>query len=397
MSSLWSKKSKRKKGAVLDASESNLSGKFYALEHRELNRVFWSWVKQAWVYLLAGEPGIGKSTLMLQLIDVIQQSNTTLSIAYFSAEEHPSHVKDRRERVIQTSHTTMNIFHTSQVEDIAATTKEQQFDLIIVDSVQTIHAWSVDSPAWSPNQVRQASEVLTGLAKKEQVTTFIIGHVTKWWEIAWPKYLEHIVDVVMYLEWDKDGHLRFLRTKKNRFWPTDDVWIFEMAVNGLQPVYNLQERILQQISTDSPGSVLSIALDSWRPVLVQVEALLNKTSWKYPVRRCIGVDSKRVDMIIAILSKYLKMDVTFTDIFINIPWETTYTDAGLDLAIAAAIYSQYKNATIARTNVFAGEITLSGQIKQTKQHKKRSNEVGDAFTMIDHLWINHIVKLPSYL
>lgn len=222
------------------AKNNAMATQFYPLNHRELNRVFGQWVKQAWVYLLAGEPGIGKSTIMLQVVDQLKQSDMQANIAYFSAEEHPSHVNDRWKRVIPDQpEAPMKIFHTAKIEDIIATTHDKQIDVIIVDSIQTVHSWVIDSPAGSPNQVRQASELLTALAKKSQVTIFIIGHVTKGGEIAGPKYLEHIVDVVMYLEWDKDGQLRFLRTKKNRFWPTDDVGIFEMTLFWLQPVYNL--------------------------------------------------------------------------------------------------------------------------------------------------------------
>lgn len=168
-----------------------------------------------------------------------------------------------------------------------------------------------------------------------------------------------------------------------------------MTLFGLQPVYNLQERILQQITTTTPGSVLSIALDNGRPVLVQVEALLNQTSGKYPVRRCIGVDSRRVDMILAILSKYLKVQTNFVDVFVNIPGETTYTDSGLDLAIAAAILSQYKSISVDKSLIFVGEITLSGQIKSSKQHIRRAKEVSNDFSLVDYDQIKHIVSLPQ--
>lgn len=355
------------------------------------------WVRQAGVYLLAGEPGIGKSTIMLQIIHEVHNNNHQAPIAYFSAEEHSDHIIQRYQRLFAGQQTLpFQVYHTNTVEDIMATVRANTFAMIVVDSIQTITSNDSDGVAGTPNQVRQTSEQLTHLAKSNNVAVFIVGHVTKWGEIAGPKYLEHIVDVVLYLEGERDGQLRFLRSKKNRFWPADDVAIFEMTLFGLQPVYDMKDRVISQLST-MPGSVLSVAIDNGRPVLVQIEALLNQSYGKFPIRRAIGVDSKRLDLIVAILEKYSKLKLQFVDIYINIPGERYFKDSWLDLAIAAAIMSQYHNKQVSKENIFLGEIALSGKVVAANNHTKRSKEFTQDFTIVDHKSCKHILELQHYL
>jgi DNA repair protein RadA/Sms len=273
----------------------------------EFHRVFGAGVQSGGVYLLGGEPGIGKSTIVLQIIADLQQSSPDIITGYCSAEEHPQHVADRRGRIIPDTELKTSIYRATDVADIVTTMQQIDHDLMIIDSIQTIHSSQSDAPAGSPNQVRIVSEQLVAAAKMTNTTLIIVGHVTKGGEIAGPKYLEHIVDVVLYLEGDSDGQLRFLRVKKNRFGPTHDTGIFDMTLFGLQPVYDMQTRMLERFHAGVPGSALTIGLDNGRPVLTSIEVLLNKTSGKYPQRRCIGVDKGRVDMIVAILEKYCQL------------------------------------------------------------------------------------------
>lgn len=291
----------------------------------------------------------------------------------------------------------MDIFHANHLEDILLTAETGWYEVMIIDSVQTIYSENLEGASGSPAQVKYCAEKIAELCKKKNITALIIGHVTKWGEIAGPKYLEHLVDVVLYLEWDRYGQYRILRCMKNRFGSTDEVAIFEMTLFGLKPVYDLKERIVGSANLTIPWSVLTVWIDNWRPVVVHLEVLLNKTQWKYPVRQVVGVDAKRVDLIVAILERYLKANLGRFDIFVNIPWEFSFKDSGLDLAIAAAIYSQFKNKVVDKNLIFLGEIGLWWQILPTKLHEKRSKEMWDDMTVIDHKRIKHIAELVNVI
>ena len=366
------------------------------LSDPELVRLFPKGVKQWGIYLLGGEPGIGKSTIALQVIHQLP----TVRIAYFSGEEQSDQIVDRQQRIEDKEWTTVlmeyDIFHASYLEDILLTAETGQYDMIVIDSIQTIYSENLDGTSWSPAQVKYCAEKIADLCKKKSITALIIWHVTKGWEIAGPKYLEHLVDVVLYLEGDRYGQYRILRCMKNRFGSTDEVAIFEMTLFGLKPVFDLKQRIIWSANLTIPGSVLTVGIDNWRPVVVHLEVLLNKTQWKYPVRQAVGVDAKRVDLILAILERYLKANIWRFDVFVNIPGEFSFKDSGLDLAIAAAIYSQFKNKVVDKNLLFLGEIWLGGQILPTKLHDKRKKEMND-MTIIDHERIKHIAELVNVI
>jgi len=200
----------------------------------------------------------------------------------------------------------------------------------------------------------------------------------------------------MYLEGDRYGQYRFLRAKKNRFWPSDEVGIFEMSLFGLQPVYDLKDRIVGAANVTTPGNVLTVGIDNGRPVLVHLEVLLNKANGKFPQRVCQWVDQKRLQIVIAILERYLKINLSFFDIYVNIPGEFVFRDTGLDLALATAIYSQAKGKIVDKELVFLGELWLWGQVLPTKLHNKRSNDVKD-FTLIDNERMKYITELPNII
>lgn len=394
-------------GKTLISQESNSEGSqksiFWPIEHQEFKRTFQDGIKKGGVYLLWWEPGIWKSTIMLQIIFELQKKNN-LSIAYFTWEENESQVTERYQRIsfknpalvgtwFITSETSesLSVFHATHFEDIITTTKKHSFDIIIIDSIQTVYSPHNDSPAGSPNQVRYTSEKISEFCKTNNITSFIIWHVTKWGEIAWPKYLEHIVDVVLYLEWDRFWQLRFLRSQKNRFWHTDDSSIFEMTTNWLQAVYDLKDRIVSNAHLSVPWNVLTIGLDNWRPVIANVEVLLTKTNnSNYLSRNCVWVNAKRVDMIIAILQKYLWLKLYMYNIYINIPGEFTFYDSWLDLAIAVAILSQYHDKAVQHDSIRIGELGLSGQISPSKFHDKRKREIPSGFSLIDQDTVKYV-------
>jgi len=391
------------KWKVLTQREFKTNSSYFLLRNKEFLRVFTDGVKMWGMYLLGWAPWIGKSTLVLQIVEDIILNNN-IKIWYFTGEEQETQVFARRERIREWTKSkdinlqdNMHLFHTTHLEDIISTTEEYGFDLIIIDSVQTIYSVETDSAAGSANQVKYCSEKLSEFCKQSWITSFIIWHVTKWGEIAGPKYLEHIVDVVMYLEWDRFGQLRFLRNQKNRFGHTDDSWIFEMTLFGLQPVYDLKDRILQSANTTIPGSVFTIWLDNWRPVLTTIEVLLNKTNYKFPQKNCIGVSTKRVDLVLAILERYLKLNLSLFDIFVNVPGEFSFIDSWLDLAIAVGIYSQYSNKVVDKQNVFIWELWLGGQVVKTKLHNKRTREVPDSFQVVDLNVLKNIIELKQWI
>jgi DNA repair protein RadA/Sms len=425
----------RKQGTILSSDDQYKPSHFWLLKNIELQRVLQQGVKQGAVYLLWWEPGIGKSTVILQIVQDLILHNT-IAIQYFTWEEHPNQINDRRKRLfnpetiqekqispqekqkgyhtlddshtkqikqthdhktrghIQESPTNIQIFHATHIEDILSTAETTKPDLLIIDSIQTIYSDYIDASAGSPNQVKYCAEKLSEFAKIHNISIIIIGHVTKWWEIAGPKYLEHIVDVVLYLEGDRFGQLRFLRSQKNRFWHTDDSAIFEMTLFGLQPVYDMEDRIIKSAST-MPGSVLSIGLDNGRPVITYIEVLLNKTKSKFPQRSCIGVDPKRVDLVIAILERYLKLNLWLFDIFVNIPGEFSFRDSGIDLAIAVAIYSQYTNQSPPKQAIFLAELALSGRLVKAKMQEKRSKEIPAWFVLYDNQNMQYITAIKN--
>ena len=395
------KKSKHTIGswAVLEKATPTTKQTQYTLSMEELSRLFPHGVKSWGVYLLAGEPGIGKSTLMLQLLNDLSVSNKEKQfiISYFSGEESSAQINERQQRITKQEHSAeIHLFHSTHLEDIIATAEQQQTSLMVIDSIQTIYSTAHDSIAWSASQVKYCSEKIAERCKKTGTSCFIIGHVTKWGEIAWPKYLEHIVDAVLYLEWDKYGQYRFLRYRKNRFWSTDEVGIFEMWLFGLQPVYDLKERIISAANSTIPGNVFTVGIDNGRPVLVNIEVLLNKSYGKYPQRITQSIDPKRLQLIAAILDRYLKLNLSFFDIYVNIPGEFQFRDSWLDLALATAIYAQAKNKLIDKELIFVGELGLGWQILPSKLHTRRIKEAKD-FTIIDKDRIKNIVELPHVL
>ena len=343
------------------------------------HRVFSGWLKQWGIYLLGWEPWIGKSTLILQILKQI----LSLQIAYFSGEEQVSEIARRAERVSDWLYPETALFHTTSLEDIIATLDDWSYDIVVIDSIQTISLRESDGIAWSPWQVKVCADALVTYCRSHNITLLCLWHVTKWGEIAWPKYLEHIVDVVLYVDGDRFGNYRTLRCTKNRFWTTDDAVVFAMTQTGLQIVGN--DFRIHEDTQGHPGRVLTVWLENGRPILVHVEALLTKNYNNHPQRNALWIDPKRLQLIIAILEKYCKCKLFQYDIFINIPGEFTFYDSGVDLAIAAALYSQYHDTLPDSHSVYIGEIWLSGQIVKPKLFEKRSNIIDGSLHMIQAL------------
>jgi DNA repair protein RadA/Sms len=323
------------------------------------------------VVLLAGQPGIGKSTLLLQVANGIAQQHKVL---YVSGEESAHQVGLRASRLgVESSN--LQLVTSISTDDIAATIadKAHKFDLVIVDSIQTISCRDVGSAAGSVSQITNSTRVLTVAAKRANTALLLVGHVTKEGSIAGPKVLEHVVDVVLSLEGDRYGGLRVLRAIKNRFGSTVDTGIFEMGQSGLQAVDNPSAALLDQRQV-SDGSVVLATMEGSRPLLVEVQALVNRTSYGYPKRAASGIDLNRINLLIAMLEKRTKLQLSDKDIYLNIVGGMKLSEPAADLAIVMAIASAAKGMQLKQDAVVFGEVGLSGEIRRVPYVEKRLAE-----------------------
>lgn len=321
------------------------------------------------VTLIAGQPGIGKSTLLLQLASALGKS---MSILYVSGEESLHQVAMRAER-LQAKSTQLQLAASSSTDDIAATIAKGDFRLVIVDSIQTVTAKDISSAPGSVSQITNSTHLLSVVAKQTNTALVLVGHVTKEGSIAGPKVLEHVVDVVLQLEGDRYGGFKLLRGIKNRYGSTNEAGIFEMLDNGLQPVANPSAALLAERQV-SDGSVVLATMEGSRPLLVEVQALVNKTSYGYPKRAASGIDLNRVNLLVAMLERRTKLNLADQDIYINIVGGIKITEPAADLAIAMAIASASKGMQLKQHAVVFGELGLSGEIRHVPFIEKRVQE-----------------------
>ncbi|HVX48416.1 MAG TPA: DNA repair protein RadA [Candidatus Saccharimonadales bacterium] len=321
------------------------------------------------VNLLAGQPGIGKSTLLLQLAYAVAGKAAVL---YVSGEESEHQIGLRAKR-LGTLKSDLRLAASNSADDIAATIASGKYQLVIVDSVQTVSCAAVASAAGSVSQITNSTRLLTEAAKKSNTALLLVGHVTKEGSIAGPKVLEHVVDVVLQLEGDRYGGFKVLRAAKNRFGSTNEAGIFEMAEEGLKAVENPSAALLAE-RQDSDGSVVLAALEGTRPVLVEVQALVNRTSYGYPKRAASGFDLNRLNLLVAMLERRTKLKLSEQDIYINVVGGIQIREPAADLAICLAIGSAAKGMRLKRNAVIFGEVGLSGEVRHVPYADKRLAE-----------------------
>jgi DNA repair protein RadA/Sms len=345
----------------------------------ELDRVLGGGLVPGSLILLGGEPGIGKSTLALQLAAIIPHS------LYISGEESAQQIKLRAER-LKISATTLKLGGATAIENIIETIKQnKECNLAIVDSIQTIYAAEVEGEAGNINQVRACTVKLLELAKSTGKTIVLIGQVTKEGTVAGPKTLEHLVDAVLYLEGDKYHIFRILRAAKNRFGSTDEIGVFSMESHGLQEVKNPSEAFLAGRGEPVPGSTITCLMEGSRPVLIEIQALVTKTNFGYPQRRVSGFDLNRLQVLVGVLSKRADLPLDTYDIFLNVVGGLEAGEPAADLAVVLALASALKNKTISKNIASFGEVGLGGEIRPVSQTEKRLNEIkkmGFAFAVI---------------
>lgn len=335
----------------------------------ELDRVLGGGMMPGSVVLIGGEPGIGKSTLLLQLT----LQNSDKKIVYVAGEESTAQIKDRADRLGEISD---NCFISTEliVENLNEQLKKEKPALIIVDSIQTLQSHNLESIPGTISQIRETAYQLINMAKYLNVPLFLVGHITKSGNIAGPKVLEHMVDTVLQFEGEHTGQLRLLRTTKNRFGSTAEIGVFEMQQNGLREVSNPSEILVQHYAEQLTGTAVAVVNEGIRPLMVEVQALVSPATYGTPQRTANGYNPKRLNMLLAVLEKRAGLKLSTRDVFVNIAGGLKIADTAIDLAMAAAIISSYLDLEISPQTCFSGEIGLAGEIRPVSRMEQRISE-----------------------
>ncbi len=334
----------------------------------ELNRVLGGGIVAGSLVLIGGQPGIGKSTLLLQMA-----LNIPTKVLYVSGEESEEQIKMRAERV-GFSKEDVFILTETNVQKLLSHAQKLNPDLLIIDSIQTLSSSYIDSTPGSVSQVRECTGELQRFAKETDIPVFIIGHINKEGTIAGPKLLEHIVDAVLQFEGDRNYSYRILRTIKNRFGSTDELGIYEMQATGLREVSNPSELLLSQTEEDLSGSATAATMEGLRPMLIEVQALVSTAVYGTPQRSATGFDLRRLSMLLAVLEKRAGLPFGQNDVFLNIAGGIRVDDPGIDLAIISALISSLEDVSVPKDVCFAGEIGLSGEIRAVNRIDQRIQE-----------------------
>lgn len=355
------------------------------LKSEELNNVFGWWITKWSLTLLSWEPGIGKSTLSIQIADWFAHSKR--EALYISSEENVYQLSARAERLwIQNN--AIQILNSSNLEDIIETIEWATVDLVIIDSISIISSADIASSSWSITQIKYIAERLMELAKKTLKSIVLIWHVTKDWTISWPKILEHLVDTVLYLEWSRYENYRILRSLKNRFWATDEVGLFKMTDKWMEDLKNPWLEFINKEWVNLSGSALTMTIEWNRSLLVEIEALTTYTKFGYPKRSCRWINSGKLDLLIAVITKFSEIKLDSYDVYLNISRWLNIQEPGIDLAIIAAIISSKKNKSLWKS-IFIWEVSLTWIVKNVFNLQKRIDEA-------IKLWFEKII-IPSWI
>ncbi len=348
-------------------------GKLLPLSIGEFARVLGGGIMPGSLVLIGGDPGIGKSTLLLQLGASSAQSSRVL---YVSGEESLGQIKSRATRLSNGAAPLDDFYLVSEtdIDSVLAHIDRLQPQMAVIDSIQTMRSAEIESAAGSISQVRECASRLQQLAKSSGVAVFLVGHVTKEGAIAGPRVLEHMVDTVLYLEGDAYHSYRLLRSVKNRFGATTEVGVFEMASDGLREVANPSEAFLAERQASAPGSAIAVTLEGTRPLLVEVQGLTSPTSFGNPRRRATGIDPNRLLLITAVLTRRVGMQLSDQDVFANVVGGLQVREPAIDLAVAAAIASSVRDRPLPGDLALLGEVGLSGELRSVPRTLERLME-----------------------
>jgi DNA repair protein RadA/Sms len=337
----------------------------------ELDRVLGGGLVPGSLVLIGGDPGIGKSTLVLQAAAAL--ADQASPVLYVSAEESAQQLRLRADR-LGVVNANVHVLSGTDLDEILACATEVQPALLIVDSIQTVSVDEITSAAGSVSQVRECTSRLMQWGKTRHVPVFIIGHVTKEGAIAGPRVLEHMVDAVLYLEGERHGHYRVLRAVKNRFGSTDEVGVFEMVESGMREVRNPSEAFLEERNGDAPGSSVAVTVEGTRPILVEIQALTTPSAYGLPRRNANGLDSGRMQLLVAVLQKRVGLGLGGQDVYANVIGGMRVAEPAADLAVALAIASSFRDRPFDPQCVAIGEIGLAGELRSVSQLERRLAE-----------------------
>jgi len=353
----------------LSTEDKPLTRSFFGIG--ELDRAIGGGLVPGSALLVGGDPGIGKSTLMLQA--AAQFSLANHKVIYVSGEEAQSQIRMRAAR-LELSHAPMQLASETNLRDILTTLEAENPDLVIIDSIQTMWVDHIDSAPGSVSQVRAVAHELVTFAKKRGVAVILVGHVTKEGQIAGPRVVEHMVDTVLYFEGERGHQFRILRAVKNRFGPADEIGVFEMTGAGLMEVTNPSALFLSEREEPAPGSVVFAGIEGTRPVLVEIQALVAQSTLANARRTVVGWDSARLSMILAVLESRCGLSFAGMDVFLNIAGGLRISEPAADLAVAAALISARQDTSLRGDTVVFGEISLSGGLRPIAQAEARLKE-----------------------
>ena len=358
------------KPTAITAVEVTNEARIYT-DSKEFNRVLGGGIVRGSLVLIGGDPGIGKSTLLLQVSS--QLANKNHSVLYISGEESLRQTKLRAERLGVMSDRLL-VYAETNLEDISLTIESIKPDFVIIDSIQTVFHPEITSAPGSVSQVRECTSELMRIGKTKGIAIFIVGHVTKEGSIAGPRLLEHMVDTVLYFEGERHHTYRILRAVKNRFGSTNEMGIFEMKESGLEEVENPSEIFLEERSRGASGSTVVASMEGTRPVLVEIQALISPTSFGNPRRMATGIDHNRVPLLMAVLEKRVGLLLQNQDAYIKVAGGVKLDEPAIDLAIAVSIASSFRDKPTRPTDCIIGEVGLTGEVRRVSRIEQRVQE-----------------------
>jgi len=358
-------------GKLSKLSEAVFEGKRWLSGIEEWDRVLGGGMVEGSLILIGGEPGIGKSTLMIQVVSALVDSGK--KVLYVSGEESLAQVGGRARRLGLVAEA-VDFLDSVWLENIEKITQEGRYNLVVIDSVQTLISSGLGGSLGSMAQIRYCVSRLMQLAKKNNITILLVGHVTKDGEVAGPRVLEHLVDVVLFFEGERSEDLRILRVFKNRFGATDETGVFVMAENGLNSVVDVSKQFLKERRVGVPGSAVGVAMEGTRPFLVEIQAIADRTQFGNPRRTSVGVDSSRLTMLLAVVGKRTGIDIYDKDVYLNVVGGFKLKDRSTDLAVVLAVVSVILEKPIPENVAFFGELGLLGEIRRVKSMDKRVGE-----------------------
>jgi DNA repair protein RadA/Sms len=337
----------------------------------ELDRVLGGGIVTGSLILIGGDPGIGKSTLLLQVCKKV--SDQGIHVLYVSGEESLQQIKLRALRIGEFNDN-LKLLCETDLDAVQAVIENTKPELVVIDSIQTMYNEAVSSSPGSVSQVRETTAVLLKVAKTMQIPIFIVGHVTKDGNVAGPRVLEHMVDTVLYFEGDRNQSYRILRAAKNRFGSTNEIGVFEMRSEGLEEVKNPSEYMLDGRPEDASGSVVACTMEGTRPIMIEIQALVSRTNFNFPRRTANGADFNRVNLLMAVLEKRARINLSSCDAYINITGGVRMSEPAVDLAIVLALASSAKDLAVPSDTVVFGEVGLSGEVRSVTMAEQRVRE-----------------------